>query len=267
MNDFTEYVIRHGPLVLFLWVLAEQLGLPIPALPALLAAGAVSRMGGTNPFGLLVVSVAASLAADAMWYELGRHKGAPVLRLLCRLSLEPDSCVRRTEDVFGRHGARSLLVAKFVPGLSTAAPPLAGIFRMRFSRFFLFSAIGAVIWAGGAILVGYVFAEQLQAIAFAAARVASWAQLVVAAFAGYLLLKWLNRRRFLRAIRIGRIRPEELKARLDAGEEIVIVDLRSSVDFEAEPETIPGALRIDGADLVHQHERIPRDREVILYCT
>lgn len=267
MNDLTDTVIRHGPAVLFAWVLAEQLGLPIPALPALLAAGAVSRVSGTSPLALLVVAVAASLLADVLWYELGRRKGAPVLRLLCRLSLEPDSCVRRTEDVFGRHGARSLLVAKFVPGLSTAAPPLAGIFRMRFPRFLMFTAIGALLWAGGAILVGYVFAGQLQAIAAAAAEVGGWAQLVLAVFAGYLLLKWFNRQRFLRAIRIGRIRPEELKARLDAGEEIVIVDLRSSMDFEAEPETIPGALHIDGNDLLHQHERIPRDREVILYCT
>jgi hypothetical protein len=138
---------------------------------------------------------------------------------------------------------------------------------MRFPRFLLFSAVGATLWAGGAIGLGYLFSERLEAVAAAAARFASWAGLALALLAAYVLFKWLERQRFLRFIRIGRIRPEELKARLDAGEEIVIVDLRSSLDFEAEPETIPGSMRIDGDDLVNQHEKIPHDRDVILFCT
>jgi membrane protein DedA with SNARE-associated domain len=260
-------VSSYGPALLFLWVLVDQLGLPIPSLPALLAAGALARSAGLNPVELLGVAVAASLLADALWYEIGRRGGANVLHRLCRISLEPDSCVRVTEDLFARHGVRSLLIAKFVPGLSTVAPPLAGIFRMPFPRFLFFSALGALLWAGGSIVVGYVFSEQLQAIVSAVGRMGSWVGFALALVLAYVLLKWFNRQRFLRSIRIGRVRPEELKAKLDAGEAIVVVDLRSSLDFEAEPETIPGALRINGEDLVNQHQRIPRDRDVILFCT
>jgi membrane protein DedA with SNARE-associated domain len=260
-------VSSYGPLLLFLLVLVDQLGLPLPSLPALLAAGAMARSAGLNPFELLAVAVVASLLADALWYEIGRRRGGKVLHRLCRISLEPDSCVRVTEDLFARHGVRSLLIAKFVPGLSTVAPPLAGIFRMPFPRFLFFSAFGALLWAGGSIIVGYVFSEQLRAIVSAVGRMGSWVGFALALVLVYVLLKWFNRQRFLRSIRIGRVRPEELKARLDAGEEIVVVDLRSSLDFDAEPETIPGALRINGDDLVNQHQRIPRDREIILFCT
>lgn len=267
MNETTGFLLRHGPLVIFLWVLVEQLGIPIPALPALLAAGALARNEGLNPFGAFAAALAASLLADSLWYEIGRRGGGKVMNFLCRVSLEPDSCVRRTEDLFSRHGARSLLVAKFLPGLSTAAPPLAGIFRMRFSRFLFFNAIGASLWAGGTILLGYLLSDQLEAIAAAAARMGNWVGLVLGLFALYLGIKWINRRRFLHSIRIGRIRPDELKQKLDAGEDVLIVDLRSSLDFEAEPETIPGSLRIDRDDLVHQHQKIPRDREIILFCT
>ena len=267
MNDASDFLVRHGPTMLFVWVLAEQLGLPIPALPALLAAGALARSAGMNPLGPLVAAMAASLLADTLWYEIGRRGGARVMNFLCRVSLEPDSCVRRTEDLFSRHGARSLLLAKFVPGLSTAAPPLAGIFRMRFSRFLFYNTLGAFIWAGGTMLVGYLLGNQIEAIVSAVGRAGHLVGLVLGGLVLYVLAKWVNRRRFLRKIRIGRIRPEELKQRLDAGEEIVIVDLRSSLDFEAEPETIPGSLRVAGDDLVNQHQRIPRDRDIILFCT
>jgi membrane protein DedA with SNARE-associated domain len=263
----TEFLIRNGPAVLFLLVLAEQLGAPIPALPALLAAGAVARVEGLDPSGGLIAALAACLLADSTWYAIGRRGGGKVMSFLCRISLEPDSCVRRTEDLFSRHGARSLLVAKFVPGLSTAAPPLAGAFRMPFPKFLAFDFAGSLLWAAGAILTGYVFSEQLEEIASAIASMGSFAGIAAGALALYVLLKWLNRRAFLRALRIARIRPEELKEKLDAAEELVIVDLRSSLDFESEPETIPGALRIDREDLVRQHERIPRNRDVILFCT
>jgi len=267
MQRSAEFLIRNGPEVLFVWVLAEQLGLPIPAFPALLAAGALTRSAGLNPWVPLVAALTACLIADTVWYEVGRRGGAKVLRFLCRISLEPDSCVRSTEDLFSRQGARSLVVAKFLPGLSTAAPPLAGIFGMRFPRFVLYDLLGSLLWAGGALLLGYVFSDQLEAVAEAAARAATWAGLIAFVLVTYLLAKWINRRRFLRKIRIARIRPEELKEMLDAAEDIVIVDLRSSLEFESEPETIPGALRVDSDDLVHQHEKIPRDRDVILFCT
>lgn len=263
-----DFLVRHGYSVLFLWVLAEQAGLPLPAPPLLLAAGALAGSGQLSATGALAVVTAAAVLGDLFWYELGRRRGSRVLNLLCRLSLEPDSCVRRTEELFARHGARSLVLAKFVPGLSTAAPPLAGMFGMRLSRFLLFDLVGTWLWAGSFLLLGYAFSRQIESIAAGAAQLGhSLAVLLLAALGLYLLAKVLNRRRFLARLRMARIAPEELKQKLDAGEPVIIVDMRSSIDFEADPRTIPGALRLGARELEDHHERIPRDREIVLFCT
>lgn len=268
MQSTAEFLIRHGYLVLFTGVFAEQMGLPLPAVPFLLAAGALAGVGKMN-FGLaLGLAVVASLLSDTIWYEIGRRKGGRVLQFLCRISLEPDSCVRRTEDVFARHGARSLLVAKFVPGLNTAAPPLAGIFRMRFSRFLLFDAIGAMAWAGLFVLLGYIFSDRLERVAEHAVALGTW--LLVILFGGlavYIGWKYYQRQKFLRTLRIARISPQELKQRMDAGEQPLIVDLRHSMDFEADPESIPGAMRMAPDDVEAMTAAIPRDRDIVLYCT
>ena len=146
MNEAVQFLIQHGYVLLFAWVWVEQMGLPIPAVPLLLAAGALAGSSKINLALAMSLAVFAVLLADAFWYGFGRLRGGRVLKLLCRISLEPDSCVRRTENVFARHGAHSLLVAKFVPGLNTAAPTLAGIFRMPLPRFILFDCLGAVLW-------------------------------------------------------------------------------------------------------------------------
>ena len=155
MNDVVEFLIRHGEAFLFLYVFADQLGIPLPAVPALLTMGALAAVGKIN-YGLaLGLSVVASVLADTIWYALGRARGIQVLGLLCKLSLEPDSCVRRTEDVFVRYGVRSLIIAKFVPGLSTVAPPLAGMVGVSVPRFTLYSALAALVWAGAWSALGY----------------------------------------------------------------------------------------------------------------
>jgi len=216
----------------------------------------------------LALSAIAAVLADGLWYQLGRKKGISVLQFLCRISLEPDSCVRRTEGVFAKQGARSLLIAKFVPGLSTAAPPLAGIFHMRRRRFLLWDTLGSLLWAGAFLLAGYIFSEQIEKIAERASSLGSGLMvLIVGALGGYITWKFIGRQRFLRELRIGRITPEELKEKIDAAEELVIVDLRHSLDFEADPETIPGAFRMDVKELEEKSDRLPPDREVILYCT
>jgi membrane protein DedA with SNARE-associated domain len=254
--------------VLLGWVFAEQIGLPIPSIPLLLAAGALAGTGRMNLPWSLALALIATLTADGIWYQLGRRRGIKILQLLCKISLEPDSCVRRTEGAFARQGARSLLVAKFVPGLSTVAPPLAGIFQMKVERFLLFDAVGVLLWAGSALGVGFLFSEQIELIAEHAARLGGGLLvLFIAALGGYICYKFAARQRFLRELRIARITPEELKQKIDAGEELVIVDLRHSMDFEAEPETIPGALHMDAAELEIKSNALPRDREVILYCT
>ena len=268
MHRTVEFLLHHGYTLLLSWVFAEQIGLPLPSMPLLLAAGALAGTGHLSLFASLLYAVLAAVAADSIWYGLGRRKGIKVLQLLCKISLEPDSCVRRTEGVFAKRGARSLLLAKFVPGLSTVAPPLAGVFHMRVGRFLLYDAVGTILWAGTFLGLGFAFSGEIERIAEHLEHLGSGLLvLVLGALAAYIGYKFLARQRFLRELRIARITADELKRKLDAGEELVIVDLRHSMDFEAEPETIPGAFRMDAKELEENNDRLPRDREVILYCT
>jgi len=267
MNELLQFVLRHGYLVIFAWVFSEQAGLPIPSAPLLLAAGALAGTRGMNLWLAIMFAVSGAVVSDSMWYELGRRKGVRVLQLLCRISLEPDSCVRRTQVRFGKSGARVLLIAKFIPGLNAMAAPLSGIIRMGWRRFVLFDTLGALLWSSAFMITGYVFSGELERIAARAAYLGEWLLvLVLAAFAGYIGWKFYNRRRFLRRLKIARITPEELKGKIDSGEDVVIVDLRHALDFEAQPETIPGALHMDAAELEEAHEVIPRDREIVLFC-
>src|SRR6267154_4964540 len=268
MHRTLEFLLHHGYALLLGWVFAEQLGMPVPSMPLLLAAGALAGTGHLSFFASLFYAMLAAVTADSIWYQLGRRKGIKVLQLLCKISLEPDSCVRRTEGLFSKQGARSLLLAKFIPGLGTVAPPLAGIFHMRARKFLLFDGLGSLVWGGSILGAGYIFSEQIERIAERAARLGgSLAVLIIGGLAGYIAWKFLARQKFLRDLRIARITPEELKQEIDAGIELVIVDLRHSMDFEADPETIPGAFRMDAAELEEKNDRLPRDREVILYCT
>ncbi|HKE08537.1 MAG TPA: VTT domain-containing protein [Candidatus Acidoferrum sp.] len=268
MHGTLEFLVHHGYVVLVVWVYLEQAGLPLPSIPLLLAAGALGGMHRLN-FGLaLVFCMAAAVSADFIWYELGRRKGIKIVQWLCKISLEPDSCVRRTEGVFEKQGAKSLLVAKFLPGLSAVATPLAGVFQMRLRRFLIFDALGSLIWAGTYLGLGYAFRGELERIALKVEQFGGgMATLIIGLLVCYIAYKYVSRQRFLRQLRIGRITPEELKFLLDAGEPVTIVDLRHHIDFEADPETIPGAFRMDASELQEKDERLPRDREVILYCT
>lgn len=268
MNDAIQFLIQHGHVLLFAWVLVEQIGLPLPAIPLLLAAGALAGSGKMN-FALAVgLAIIAALVADLSWYYLGRYRGSRVLKLLCRISLEPDSCVRRTEDVFARHGAYSLLVAKFVPGLNTAAPPLAGIFRMPVSRFLVLDGLGAFVWVAAFAGLGYIFSDQMEQMAAYASRWGTWLVVIlVGSLAAYIVWKYVQRQRFLHRLRISRITPKELMEKLAAGEEVMIVDLRQPLDVEALPYVIPGALRMALEEVEHRHQEIPRDRDIILYCS
>jgi membrane protein DedA with SNARE-associated domain len=268
MNSTLEFLVRHGYVVLLVWVFAEQLGLPIPSIPLLLAAGALAGDGRMNILAALLVTMFAALCADSLWYQLGRIKGIAILQLLCKISLEPDSCVRRTEGVFSRQGARSLIFAKFLPGVGAVAPPLAGVFHMRMARFMMFDSMGTLLWAGTFLGAGFIFSGQIQQIAEHLTSFGGHMGIVLlTAFALYIAYKFMARQRFIRQLRISRITVGELKEKIDAGEAIVIVDLRHSLDFEADPQTIPGAFRMDAAELQEKNDRLPRDRDVILYCT
>lgn len=263
-----EFLVRHGYLVLFAVVLGEQLGLPLVGAPVLLAAGALS---GTGRFSLPVavgLPVAACLMGDLVWFELGRRRGASILTFLCRVSLEPDSCVRRTEDVFSRWGARVLLVAKLVPGLNTVAPPLAGVVGMPRGRFLRYDTAGALVWTLVYVGLGYVLSSQLEAVALALAGLGRGAALVVGvALGAYVALKYAQRLRFIRSLRVARITPAELMTRMQGDEALLIIDLRNADHLVAEGLRIPGALHMDPAELEARHGEIPRDREIALYCS
>jgi membrane protein DedA with SNARE-associated domain len=263
-----QFLIQHSYAVLFVWVLLEQGGVPIPAVPLLLAAGALAAAGGMNLALILGSAVTASLVSDVGWYGLGRRRGTGILNWLCRISFEPDSCVRKTEHLFSRRGAASLLVAKFVPGLNTIAAPMAGTIRMPLARFVLFDGLGALLWIGVFVALGDLFAEHLKGLAALLATLGAWLfAILVGGLAAYLGGKFLSRQRFLRRLRIARITPEELQQKLAAGEEVVIADLRHPLEVNADPVAIPGAVRWDAGDLAQGPLELPPDREVILYCT
>jgi membrane protein DedA with SNARE-associated domain len=265
LEQAADFLIRHGYAVLFGWVLLEQMGLPIPSVPLLIAAGALARAGRMGLMFAVALAFGAIILADLFWYSLGRYRGGRILKLLCRISLEPDSCVRRTENLFVRHGVLALLVAKFVPGLNTAAPSLAGIFRMPARRFMVFDALGAVFWVVTVTSLGLILGDQLEEIAL------RWGGWLVAVLAGglsvYILWKFIQRQRFIRRLRMARITPMELMDKLTAGETVSIVDLRQPIDIEAFPQMIPGALRIGMEEIEHRHGEIPRDCDVVLYCS
>lgn len=267
MDEVFQFLIRHGGSVLFWAVFAEQIGLPLPAAPFLLAAGALAGVGKINLAAAISLAVIACLAGDLIWYYLGHHRGRQVLNVLCRISLEPDSCVRRTENFFVRHGVRSLLIVKFIPGLSTIAPALAGLFDIGVPRFLLYNGLGALIWIVSFVAPGYLFSNQLEQIASQAAQLGTvLTLLLIGSLVLYVVYKYIHRQRLLRELRIARITVDELKQMMDAGEKVIIVDLRQPLDIEAAPYVIPGAIQMSVEELEHRHQEIDRERDVILYC-
>ena len=266
MKDLMQFLILHGYALIFLWVMAERIGAPVPAAPLLLAAGALVGEGALNFTLVFILALVGCLISDCLWYGIGRKKGESVLSLLCRISLAPDSCVRRTVDLFYRYGARSLLLAKLIPGLGTVATSLSGIFRIKLLRFFLYDGLGACLWAGLYLGLGYLFSDQIEEVTLYAGRLGiSLVGLVFGCFAAYIVWKYIQRQRFLHQLRMARITPEELKQKLDVGEVVMVLDVRHPLEFAAEPQTIPGALYLPLEDLDKEGSKIPRDRDVILY--
>jgi membrane protein DedA with SNARE-associated domain len=266
VNQAIIFVERHGYSLLFFWVLAEQSAIPIPSAPLLLAAGALIRAGRLNAVVAITCCVAAALIADTLWFQLGRSRGRSILKLLCRVSLEPDSCVRQTENAFVRYGMRSLLVSKFIPGLNAVAAPLAGNSKASFGEFLMWDASGTALWSGAYFAAGYLFSAQLELLLAYGSRMGSSVLLLVAAFfALWLVRKYVQRRLFLRRLRVDRITPEELQERLRDGEDLVVLDLRSGVLEETGG--IPGAIRLSPEELSGRAHEIPRDREIILFCS
>lgn len=268
MHTTLEFLSRNGYWVVFFTVLAEQLGLPLPAVPLLVAAGALAGVNKLAFAPALLLAVAACLIADSLWFWLGRRKGMSVLKTLCRISLEPDSCVSIARDWFGRMGSAALLVAKFVPGFSTAAPPMAGVNKMPLARFLIFDALGSFGWAGSSMLAGWIFRDQLERLFETLTQMGSWMGiLAAAALALYVGWKWYQRRRLIHGFLSAMISPDELWTRIQGGDELVIVDLRGAREVRESRHKLPGAAWYAMSELKQWHERIPRDREIVLYCS
>ncbi|HKZ05313.1 MAG TPA: sulfurtransferase [Methylomirabilota bacterium] len=259
---------RYAVVILPVLVVAEQGGIPLPAVPALLTVGALAAQGKVN-LALVIGAIAAvALPVDLVWHELGRRRGARVLQGLCRLTLEPDLCVRRTENLFLRFGIRVLLVSKFLPGVTAVMPPLAGVFGIPRLRFVLYDLAGTVLWAGFWAGLGYVFSDAIEAVILRVSATGRTAGLLIAGIlVGYILLKLLRRWLFLRQLRIARITPEELQRKLAAGEDVLIFDLRTAMDVAVAPHGVPGSRWIPAEELEARLAEIPRDRELVLYCS
>jgi membrane protein DedA with SNARE-associated domain len=258
----------YGYWLIFAFVFAENLGVPLPSFPVIILAASTVRSMHFSIAGLVLVSAMGALGGDIFWYTLGSLRGRPILRTLCSLTLNPDSCVSRTENIFVRHGMKSLLVAKFVPGLNTVGPPLAGMLKVSFPRFVLFDLGGILIWSGSAITLGILFRNQVE-------WVLEWLQafgrlgvpILGVLIAGWLLLKWVERRRFYQLLEKSRIAPPELKEMLERGDELAIVDLRSDLSYQTEGMKIPGAIHIPPKQFEQRFGEIPQGRPVIMYCT
>jgi membrane protein DedA with SNARE-associated domain/rhodanese-related sulfurtransferase len=264
----THILLTYGYLLLFAWVLVEQLGIPLPATPVLLAAGALSADGPINFFLAFAIAVAAALISDTVWFFVGRNHGQRILRLLCKLSLEPTTCVRRTQDSFGRRRGALLMFAKFVPGLGILAPPVAGQNGMGIGSFLFFDGIGAMLWAGALLAAGRFFGDLLKRNA----GLLHWAgrfsgALLLLGIVAFFLVRLYRRRAVLKKLVAARLEPAELKRQLDAGEPVFIVDLRHPLELLPEPFTLPGAQHFSPDALAARHNEIPRDRDIVLYCT
>ena len=267
MNPHVQDILRHGYLWLFLAALLERIGLPLLVMPLVIAAGAVAGLGDLSLLGIILVTVLASEIGDLIWYELGRNRGPSVLRLLCKISLEPDSCVRRSEDAFARHMTTSLISSKFVPGVGRLAGPVAGMSGMARDQFLLLNGLGSLLWALVLALVGYIPARKLP-IDVLLEEAAGWfLVLLVVALAANVIWKYVQRQRFIRSLRVSRMTVDELKAAIDRGERPFVVDLRHKLEFLVNPRTVSSAVRISPDELSLRHAEIPRDREVVLYCT
>lgn len=264
----THILLTYGYLLLFAWVLIEQLGVPLPATPVLLAAGALSAQGQISFPVALLAGMIAAVISDSCWFLIGRRYGHHVLRILCKLSLEPTTCVRRTQDSFGRRRGVMLMFAKFIPGLGILAPPVAGENGMHYGAFLIYDGIGGALWAGALLTAGRVFGDLLKRDPSLLSWVGRFSGVLLAlGILGFFLGRLYRRRAVLKKLAAARLEPEELKRWLDAGQSVYIVDLRHPLELLPDPFTLPGALHLSPDDLTVRQSEIPRDRDVVLYCT
>jgi len=266
-DEFIVLIAQHGLLLVFLGVLVDQAGVPVPALPILVVAGALAASGEISLVGIVAVGLAGSLLPDLVWYWVGRRFGTRMMRTVCRISLSPDSCVHQSELHFERWRGRSLLIAKFVPGLSIVAPPLVGALGLRLRTFVILDGLGALIWIGVAVGLGFAFSPQIDHLLSILARAGTLAfELALGLLALYVFAKWWRRRRLLVALRMARITVAELDQAISGGHAPLIIDVRSQTSRQLDPRMIDSALSADLGHIDRALRGVPFDRELVIYC-
>jgi len=248
--------------------LAENIGLPVPAWPLIVISAAAAADGHGSVMLVFILAALAAVAADYGWFLFGRKRGSKVLRLLCSISLNPDSCVRNTQATFEHYGLKSLLVSKFVPGLNTIAPPMAGMLKTPTGKFLLFDGVGAMLWSATAVLVGFIWHREVDRILGGASKFGRGGLLLAAALVGgFAAFKYYQRRRYYATLRAARLSAEEVHAMVQQGTHLVIVDLRSRSSLKVVPTKVPGALLIAPEEFEQRYQIIPREHDVVMYCT
>ncbi len=265
METLYHLIEQYGLLIVFVNVLVEQLGAPVPAYPTLIITGALAQGGRYSPALLLLLAVCAALVADYVWYLAGRRYGRQIMSRLCRISLSPDSCVRQTESIYLRWGARSLLLAKFIPGFASIASALSGTMGTRRTSFLLWDAAGSALWAGLGIFLGSLFSSAVDDLLNVLAQLGHYGMMMIAvALAAFIANKWWQRRRFRKSLEMARISVDELNTLLEEGNAPTIIDVRSPL--LQQDGRIPGAVAISNQEIQTFVFEGPIEDEVVVYC-
>ena len=258
---------EYGVLIVFGVVLIEQIGMPIPAFPVLIVAGAMSVDGDSPWISVLAVAMLACLISDSFWFRAGRFYGKRILKLLCKISLSPDYCVSQTEDNFKRWGPKALIVAKFIPGFNVIAPPLAGALGTRRGTFLCFSIMGSFLWAGTGIAIGAFFHTSVDKLLDILSTMGTTALIVLLVLlAVFVAFKYVERKRFRQSVEIERITIDDFKQMMEQGHEPILVDARSATAQMLDP-AVPGALLFNGGELSAEMINLDKSRPIIVYCS
>ncbi|MEP7084985.1 MAG: VTT domain-containing protein [Betaproteobacteria bacterium] len=266
--NLVDLLTRWDVALVFASVLLEQGGLPLPAAPILVSAGALAQSGVIRPELLLLSAFAAGFIADQLWYFAGRRYGRRVLAGICRFSLSPDTCVRSTDDLITRHGPITLLVAKFIPGVSAVAIPTAAAMGLSYRRFLLYDGVGCLIWAGAYIGAGMIFSREVNRLLASMSVIGGWSIVVLGGFFGlYVGAKLLQRLRLQHLHRLVRISPAETATLLRQDADLLIIDARSALARAEDPRTLPQSIFLDGLEPAKALPENARSRTIVTFCT
>jgi membrane protein DedA with SNARE-associated domain len=267
VKSLLQIVTAHPYVVLFLAGLLERVGFPLLFSPVVIGAGALSAIGQMR-FDLAVwIALLASIPGDLLWYELGRSKGDSVLSFLCRISFEPDSCVRRSKLRFEKGATRTLLFSKWIPGISHVVPTISGVIRIERERFLLTDTLGTALWIVVMMMIGYVPLQQARGLGLAPAIAPIIFEAGIVLLLGNAGVKYIRKQRFIRELYKARITPQELLLLINSHEKVLIVDLRHPLDSLTDPRVLPGAVRMLPEEVTSKVPALPKNEEIILYCT